>query len=65
MYRCYWTFRNNHQWDKTFPDYETLVSFINVCGLMSHPDIVSVVYKDAKGQHHTLKRDGEIFCFVN
>ena len=57
VYKCYWTFRNHHQWEQMFPDYETMVSFINTCGLVSHPDIVSVVYTDSKGQHHTLKRD--------
>lgn len=55
MYRLFWVFRNHHQWEQVFPDYETMVGYINTCGLMSHPDIRTIVYKDAKGLHHTLK----------
>lgn len=57
VYRLFWVFRNHHQWEQVFPDYETMVSFINTCGLVSHPDICTIVYKDAKGLHHTLKHD--------
>lgn len=65
VYRLFWVFRNHHQWEQVFPDYETMVSFINTCGLVSHPDIVTIAYKDRAGLHHTLKENGEVFCFVN
>ena len=57
MYRLFWVFRNHHQWEQVFPDFESMTSYINQCGLISHPDIVTVVYKYAKGLHHTLKHD--------
>lgn len=65
VYRLFWTFRNHHQWENTFPDYETMVGYVNTCGMISHPDIVLIVYRDRNGNHHTLKENGEVFCFVN
>lgn len=43
-YELYWTFRNNHEWYKQFDNFDSLCSFINTCGLVSHPDVLSVRY---------------------
>ena len=42
MHRLVWIFRNGHQWEQVFPDSTTLLSYLNVNGMLSHPDITTV-----------------------
>lgn len=51
-----WTFRNEHNWSKTFPNEDTAMEFVVSVGLVSHPDIVSIVVKREAGVDICLKR---------
>jgi hypothetical protein len=42
MFTLNWTFRNTHKWSKVFENLDSLEVFLYTCGLVSHPDIVSV-----------------------
>lgn len=41
-HRLVWIFRNGHQWEQLFPDVDTMMSYLNVNGMLSHPDITTV-----------------------
>ena len=40
-----WIFRNNHEWHKNFETLAEREYFMNTCGLLTHPDIESVIVK--------------------
>lgn len=42
MLKLFWVFKNGHEWNKTFHHHDEVNTYINTCGLISHPDIVSV-----------------------
>ena len=42
MHRLVWIFRNGHRWEQMFSDPDAMMSYLNVNGMLSHPDIVSV-----------------------
>lgn len=55
MVAVHWKFRNNHAWYKTFETEELAMLFINNVGLVSHPDITTVVVKRDTGADIFLK----------
>lgn len=42
MVKVEWKFKNDHTWTRTFESHEEAVTFINICALVSHPDITQV-----------------------
>lgn len=42
MLKLFWVFKNGHEWNKTFQQPDEVTMFINTCGLVNHPDVVSV-----------------------
>ncbi len=42
MHRLVWIFRNGHRWEQMFSDPDAMMAYLNVNGMLSHPDIVSV-----------------------
>ena len=51
-YTLYWTFRNNHELNRQFDNFDHLCLFLNTCGLGSHHDILSIRY--------TTNQDNEV-----
>lgn len=41
----YWTFENDHIYNKSFDTVNDALEFTNRCGLVSHPYIISVFYR--------------------
>ena len=42
MHRLVWIFRNGHRWEQMFSDPDAMMSYLNVHGMLSHPDITTV-----------------------
>ena len=51
-YTLYWTFRNKHEWNRQFDNFDHLCLFLNTCGLTSHHDVLSIRY--------TTNQDNEV-----
>jgi len=51
-YTLYWTFRNKHEWNRQFDNFDHLCLFLNTCGLSSHHDVLSIRY--------TTNQDNEV-----
>ena len=41
-YTLFWTFRNDHVYNKAFETKLAAMEFVHRCGLVSHPDIIAV-----------------------
>lgn len=48
-YILHWKFENGHSYWKTFESKWEMESFVDSCGLYSHPYIVSVEMKENEG----------------
>jgi hypothetical protein len=42
MHRLVWIFRNGHRWEQMFSDPDAMMSYLNVNGMLSRPDITTV-----------------------
>lgn len=42
MHCLVWIFNNGHRWEKVFSDPDAMMSYLNVNGMLSHPDITTV-----------------------
>lgn len=51
-----WTFRNDHTWTQSFEDEDKATDFVNRVGLVSHPDIESILVKREAGVDICLKK---------
>lgn len=50
-----WTFRNDHSWSKTFDTEDAVLDFVNSVGLVSHPDVKTIIVKRETGVDLCLK----------
>lgn len=50
-----WTFRNDHVWSQSFDTEDAVLDFVNRVGLVSHPDIKTIVVKREAGVDLFLK----------
>ena len=55
MYTVIWTFRNGNHWHKDFHSAEARKSFTERCGLLTHHDITSVVYRYNDANEEKIK----------
>ncbi|CAB4134884.1 hypothetical protein UFOVP274_77 [uncultured Caudovirales phage] len=55
VYTVIWVFKNGHQWHRDFRSTEARQSFTDRCGLLTHPDIVSVVYRTDDADEAQIK----------
>lgn len=56
-YSIKWTFRNDHEWIKQFPDMDSVVIFVNMCGIVSHPDVVEVILTNLSTETETFLKE--------
>lgn len=55
MWHLHWQFRNDHKWSKSFDNEDDMFYFVNICGLVSHHDVVEVFYQEDGSDKFYLK----------